>query len=174
MNHRLLIQKLFNITQDSTLCRVILNLLSNRRVYAELNKERSRWRLHDNALPQGSVLSPTLFNIYTNDQPVHDLTRDKSRLGMVNLNEKPAKGYGSPWLTWPCLNRLRTGYTCSKEQRKKWSYFKGDTTCACEPDEENMAHMLQCSLLTHPCTLDDLRKFNDIGHKCTEQWKRKV
>ena len=32
VNHRLLIQKLFNIMQDSTLCRVIQNLLSNRRL----------------------------------------------------------------------------------------------------------------------------------------------
>ena len=93
-------------------------------------------------------------------------SRDKSRLGMVNLNEEPAKDYDSPWLTWRCINRLRTGYTCSKEQRKKWGYFNGGTTCACGLDEENMAHMLRCSLLTHPCTLDDL-KFNDIGYKCT-------
>ena len=70
VNHRLLIHKLFNITQDSTLCRVIQNLLSNRRFYVELNNERSRWRLQKNDLPQGSVLSPTLFNIYTNDQSV--------------------------------------------------------------------------------------------------------
>ena len=75
VNHRLLIQKLFNITQDNTLCRVIQNLLSSRRFYVELNKERRRWRLQKNGLPQGSVLSPTLFNIYTNAQPIHDGTR---------------------------------------------------------------------------------------------------
>ena len=26
---------------------------------------------------------------------------------------------------------------------------------------------LRCSFLTHPCTWDDLLKFNDIGYKCT-------
>ena len=64
VNHRLLIQKIFNITQDSTLCRVIQNLLSNRRFYVELNNERSRWRLQKNGLPQG-VFSPRLFSTYT-------------------------------------------------------------------------------------------------------------
>ena len=84
--HRLLIQKLFNITQDSTLCIVIHNLLSNRRFYVELNNERSRLRLQKNGLPQGSVLSPPLFNIYTNDQPVQDETRsfiDADDLGIT-------------------------------------------------------------------------------------------
>ena len=71
-------------------------------------------------------------------------SRDKSRMGMVILNEEPAKGYN---ITWSNM---------------------------CGMDAENTTYMLQCFLLKHPCTLDDLLKFNDIGYQCTEQWKRKV
>ena len=44
VNHRILIQKLYNLTQYSPLSRVIQNILSSRRFYVELKNERSRWR----------------------------------------------------------------------------------------------------------------------------------
>ena len=44
VNHRFLIHKLYNSTQDSKLCRVVQNLLSNIKCYVELNKEHSRCR----------------------------------------------------------------------------------------------------------------------------------
>ena len=75
LNHSILIQKLYNITQASQLCRVLQNMLSNRRFYVELNNERSRWRTQKNSLAQGSVLPPIVLNIYTNDQHVASCTQ---------------------------------------------------------------------------------------------------
>ena len=64
--------------------------------------------------------------------------------------------------------------SCSKEQRKKWKYHDGDTMCVCGLATENTAHLLHCSLLTRPCTLDDLLEFNDTGRECAERWKKTV
>ena len=70
VNNRLLLGKIYSMTKDYNLTRLIKNLLQNRRFFVEFQGKRSRWRTQKNGLPQGSVLAPTLFNIYTNDQPL--------------------------------------------------------------------------------------------------------
>ena len=92
----------------------------------------------------------------------------------LNLDESLAREHDNPWTMWRCPNRLRTGYTCRKEQRNKWQYLDGDTTCECGFATENTAHMLHCTLLARHCTLDDLSKFNDTAKSCVERWKTTV
>ena len=42
----------------------------------------------------------------------------------MSASYRVARGYDSPWTTWRCVNRLRTGFTCSKEQRQKWGVLR--------------------------------------------------
>ena len=63
------------MTRDYRLMCMIRTLLENRRFFVELGGKRSRWRSQRNGLPQGSVIAPLLFNVYTNDKPIHPGTR---------------------------------------------------------------------------------------------------
>ena len=70
ITHRRLLAILVLLTDDVPLTTFIRTMLSNRRFKVELNGKQSRWRNQRNGLPQGSVLSTLLFNVYTNDQPL--------------------------------------------------------------------------------------------------------
>ena len=45
-------------------------LLRERRFTVHMGNDTSPWRLQRNGLPQGSLLAPVLFNLYSNDQPI--------------------------------------------------------------------------------------------------------
>ena len=75
VNHRRLLSKVLEMTGDVHLTYLIRTMLENRRFFVVLNGKESRWRRQRNGLPQGIVLVPMLFNIYTNDQPIHADTR---------------------------------------------------------------------------------------------------
>src|ERR1700743_3175140 len=49
--------------------KIVELLLSDRRLSVHLGHNISRWNTQVNGLPQGFVLAPTLFNLYTNDLP---------------------------------------------------------------------------------------------------------
>ena len=69
VNHRKLLLKVARMIRNNKIVQIIQSLLSNRRFFVEMDGKKSRWRSQKNGLPQGSVLAPILFNIYTNDQP---------------------------------------------------------------------------------------------------------
>ena len=74
VSHRILMTKIYQMTDDKAMTTLLGTLLKNRMFFMSLNQEKSRWRQHRNSLPQGSVLAPLLYNIYTNDQSTDERT----------------------------------------------------------------------------------------------------
>ena len=55
--------------------RSLQNILACKLFFVDLAGKHSRWHRQKNELPQRIILVPLLFNIYTNDQPIHPNTR---------------------------------------------------------------------------------------------------
>ena len=67
LNHRLLIAKLNAYGFDRVSLKLILSYLSYRFQRVRVNSNYSSWKEIETGVPQGSVLGPTLYNIYSND-----------------------------------------------------------------------------------------------------------
>ncbi|KAF2353761.1 Reverse transcriptase domain [Trinorchestia longiramus] len=64
-----LIEKILNTELHNNTKRWLANYLSGRQTYVHNNGKFSKTHNIPNGIPQGSVLSPTLFNLYMHDIP---------------------------------------------------------------------------------------------------------
>jgi retron-type reverse transcriptase len=67
--HSGLLYKLSNLEFSKSLIKLIGSFLSQRKFSVSVEGEMSTRREMQAGVPQGSVLSPTLFNLYINDDP---------------------------------------------------------------------------------------------------------
>lgn len=73
--HNGLILKLLKIKTPHHLIKIIISFLENRTFQTLLNNKISKKQSISSGVPQGAVLSPTLFNIYINDIPKSNDTK---------------------------------------------------------------------------------------------------
>ena len=69
INIHTLIRKMLQTNITGTMIKFIANYIKGRRAYTTYINHTSRQRQFKTGAPQGGVLSPTLFNIYTSDLP---------------------------------------------------------------------------------------------------------
>ena len=65
--HQLLLSKLYFYSLSENACTLLKSYLQNRRQRVKLGSARSEWPILQKGVPQGSVLSPLLFNVFMND-----------------------------------------------------------------------------------------------------------
>ena len=69
INIHTLIRKLLQTNIPGTIIKFITNYIKGRKAYTTYRNHTSSHRQFKTGVPQGGVLSPTLFNIYTADIP---------------------------------------------------------------------------------------------------------
>ena len=99
-----LIRKLLQTNTPYTLIKFIANYIKGRKAYTPYRNHTSRQRQFKTGDPQGGLLSPTIFNIYTSDLPPPSAPvqvmayADDITITSTHTSTSAAKKYIQPYL----------------------------------------------------------------------------
>ena len=104
INIHTLIRKLLQTNIPGTIIKFIANYIKGRKAYTTYRNHTSRQRQFETGIPQGGVLSPRLFNIYTSDIPPHSAPvqgmayADVITITSTHTSTSAAKKYIQPYI----------------------------------------------------------------------------
>ena len=116
INIHTLIRKLLQTNIPGTIIKFIENYIKGRKAYTTYINQTSKQRQFKTGIPQGGVLLPTLFNIYTSDLPPHSTPvqvmayADDITITSTHTSTSAAQKYIQPYLhkvfAWTKQNNL--------------------------------------------------------------------
>ena len=116
VNTHILLDKITRTNIPNTITKFLANYTRGRLAYTQYNGTTSKLKSYKSGVPQGGVLSPTLFNIYTSDipQPPENVSitayADDLTITSSHKNHLTAQRQAQPYLdtiyTWTTNNNL--------------------------------------------------------------------
>ena len=131
INIHTLIRQLLQTNIPGTIIKFIANYIKGRKAYTTYRNHTSKQRQFKTGIPQGGVLSPTLFNIYTSDLPPPSAPvqvmayADDITITSTHTSTSAAKKYIQPYLhkvfAWTKQNNLLLN-----QDKTTWTLFTPD------------------------------------------------
>lgn len=118
-----LVMKLSNLSPGTSLCAWVLDFLGNRPQHVRMGERTSTTIILNTGTPQGCVLSPLLFSLFTHDcSPIHPTNTiikfadNTTIVGLIRDNDESAYGEEVKHLTdWCFHNNLDLNIDKTKE-----------------------------------------------------------
>lgn len=112
--HKAILYKLQELNFHLEDISLIKNYLKNRRFYVQIEDQKSKICVAENGVPQGGIISPTLFNIFTFDLPSEEIIQALSKASAFADD-------ASGWRTAHSINSIKTSIQTIMDSFVNWS-----------------------------------------------------
>ncbi len=147
----LLLPKLTQLSVPTSVCQWITSFLTDRQQLVRLGKFSSSTRTISTGAPQGCVLSPLLFSLYTND-----CTSKDPSVKLLKFADDTAASFSmvtslltdwrlSSWLSGAVL----TTWSSTRSKQWRWSWTSGETPCS-PPTHHHEQHCKESGVIQVP------------------------